>query len=123
MSDNRERRYIAHLTERATPVEGMGIFTTWGYLTECGQWVETDTTDLHNQCRKVVRHQADDFWCETPAQAMAAKADKVQAIGERLVRQAAELRRAAQQETRERPALATAAATSGDMGRPAEGGE
>jgi hypothetical protein len=78
---------------------------------------------LHNQCRKVVRHQADDFWCETSTQAMAAKADKVQAIGERLVRQAAELRRAAQQETRDRPALAEAAATSGDMGRPAEGGE
>jgi hypothetical protein len=123
MSDNRQRRYIAHLTERATPIEGMGIFTTWGYLTECGKWVETDTTDLHNQCRKVVRHQADDFWCETSTQAMAAKADKVQAIGERLVRQAAELRRAAQQETRERPALAEAADSSQPHGSPIGSGE
>jgi hypothetical protein len=123
MSENRERRYIAHLTERATPIEGMGIFTTWGYLTECGQWVETDTTDLEKKCRRVIRHQADDFWCETSTQAMAAKADKIQAIGERLVRQAAELRRAAQQETRDRPALAEAAEPSQPYGSPIGSGE
>lgn len=95
MSETRERRYIAHLTERATPVEGMGIFTTWGYLTECGHWVETDTADLETKCRRVIRHQVDGFWCETSAQAMAAKADKIRAIGRRLLDQADELEAAA----------------------------
>ena len=95
MSETRERRYIAHLTERATPVEGMGVFTTWGYLTECGQWVETDTADLEKKCRRVIRHQVDGFWCETSAQAMAAKADKIRAIGRRLLDQADELEAAA----------------------------
>ncbi len=123
MSDERPRRYIAFLTERASAEEGMGIFTTWGELTPCGEWVETNYQFADPTRNKVIRNKLDHHWGETPAAAMAAKADKVQAIGERLVRQAAELRRAAQQETRERPALTEAADSSQPHGSPIRSGE
>jgi len=117
MSDAEQRRYIAHLTERATAGDGMGIFTTWGEVTPCGEWVEQDFIFADKTRNHVVRHKLDDHWCETPAEAMAAKADKIRAIARKMLEQADQLEHAA------RPALATVAATSGDMGRPAEGGE
>ena len=95
MSETRQRRHIAHLTERATLGEGMGIFTTYGYLTPCGEWVEIETISIDKQRHQVVRHQADGYWCETSAQAMAAKADKIRAIARRMLEQADELEAAA----------------------------
>jgi|694.fasta_scaffold35095_10 hypothetical protein len=95
MSETRERRYIAHITERATTGEGMGIFTTYGYLTPCGEWVEIETISLDKQRHQVIRHKADRFWCETSAQAMAAKAAKIRAIARRMLDQADELEAAA----------------------------
>jgi hypothetical protein len=117
MNDTRQRRYIAHLTERATVGDGMGIFTTWGEVTPCGEWVEQDFIFADKTRNHVVRHKIDKHWCETPEQAMAAKADKIRAIAQKMLEQADQLEDAV------RPALATVAATSGDMGRPAEGGE
>ena len=117
MSDTRPRRYLAHLTERATLGEGMGIFTTFGYLTDCGQWVEIKGLTIDKQHHEVIRHHADGYWCETPAEAMAMKADRIRAIARRMLEQADELENAS------RPALAEAAAPSGDMGSQAEGGE
>ena len=95
MNDTRERRYLAHLTDRATLGEGMGIFTTYGYLTPCGEWVEIETMSLDKQRHQLVRHQVDAFWCETSAGAMAAKADKIRAIAQRMLDQADELEAAA----------------------------
>jgi hypothetical protein len=98
MSETRQRRHIAHLTERATLGEGMGIFTTYGYLTPCGQWVEQEFLFADKTRNHVVRHSVDKHWCETSAQAMAAKADKIRAIARRMLEQADELEAAAEVE-------------------------
>lgn len=100
MSDTSNRRYIAHLTERATLGEGMGIFTTWGELTPCGEWVENYRERIDKSRVDVVRHKLDEHWGETPEAAMAAKADKIRAIARKMLEQADELENAA------RPALA-----------------
>ena len=89
-----ERAYIAHLTERAEET-GMGIWTTYGHVTPCGQWVEQTFTFADPTRANVIRHQVDGFWCETPAQAMAAKAAKIRAIARRMLDQADELEAAA----------------------------
>jgi|688.fasta_scaffold39208_10 hypothetical protein len=95
MSDERPRRYIAFLTERASEEEGMGIFTTWGELTPCGEWVETNYQFADPTRNKVIRNKLDHHWGETPAAAMAAKADKIRAIARRMLDQADELEAAA----------------------------
>ena len=95
MRDTRPRRYLAHLNERATLGDGMGIFTTYGYITPCGEWVEIETMSLDKSRHQVSRHQADGFWCHTAAHAMAAKADQIRAIARRMLEQADELEAAA----------------------------
>ena len=100
MSDTTNRRYIAFLTERATLGDGMGIFTTWGEVTPCGQWVETHYQFADPTRDNVVRNKLDRHWCETPAEAMAAKADKIRAIARKMLEQADQLEDAA------RPAMA-----------------
>jgi hypothetical protein len=117
MSDARQRRYIAHLTERATVGEGMGIFTTWGEVTPCGEWVEQDFIFADKTRNHVLRHKLDEHWCETPAEAMAAKADKIRAIARKMLEQADQLEDAA------RPALAEAAEPSQPHGSPIGSGE
>jgi hypothetical protein len=112
MNENRERRYMGYLTEQANVDSGMGTFTTYGYLTPCGEWVEIETISMDKQRHQVIRHKADKHWCETPAQALAMKAPRLRAIAERMLRQADELEQAAQEETRDRPALAAAANSS-----------
>lgn len=88
MSD-RKRLYIGFIHDRANAQSGIGVFTTSGYLSPCGKYVE--------QCRDLgwktepVRHPLDHHWQETPEAALAVLAPKVRAIGERLIRQAAEL--------------------------------
>jgi hypothetical protein len=64
-----------------------------------------------------------DYWQPTREQALAAVAPRLRAIGERLIEQALELERAAQPETRERPALAEAADSSQPHGSPTGRGE
>jgi hypothetical protein len=95
MIDKTNRRYIAFLTERATVSEGMGIFTTWGELTPCGEWVETNYQFADPTRNHVVRNKLDHHWGETPAAAMAAKAAKIRAIARRMLDQADELEAAA----------------------------
>ena len=112
MNENRQRRYMGWITEQANVDSGMGVFTTYGYLTPCGEWVEIETMSLDKQRHQLIRHKADKHWCETAAQALAMKAPKLRAIAERLIRQADELERAAREETRDRPALAAAADAS-----------
>ena len=93
MSD-RQRLYHAHISERASETEGMGIWTTFGELTECGQWVEQRFTYADAR-QETVRHAVGEYWASTPEKAMAAKAAKIRAIGQRLIRQADELEQAA----------------------------
>ena len=100
MSDDINRRYMAHLTERATLGDGMGIFTTYGVLTPCGQWVEQDFLFADKTRNHVVRHKLDHHWGETPEVAMAAKADKIRAIARKMLEQADQLENAG------RPAMA-----------------
>jgi hypothetical protein len=100
MSDTSNRRYIAHLTERATLGEGMGVFTTWGEVTQCGEWVEQNFVYADHTRNNVVRHKLDHHWGKTPEEAMAAKADKIRAIAGKMLEQADQLENAA------RPALA-----------------
>ena len=95
MSDEGKRMYVAHLTERATLGEGMGVFTTWGVLTPCGEWVEQHFKFGDPNRDNIVRHKVDDHWSESQAVAMAAKADKIRAIAQRMLEQADELEAAA----------------------------
>ena len=100
MSDTNNRRYVAILTERATLGEGMGIVTTWGEVTPCGEWVEQNYVYADPTRNNVIRHKLDHHWGATPAEAMAAKADKIRAIARKMLEQADQLEEAA------RPALA-----------------
>lgn len=95
MSDKSKRRYMAFLTERATVEEGMGIFTSWGELTPCGEWVETNYQFADPTRNHVVRNKLDHHWGETPEAAMAAKAGKIRAIARKMLEQADELEAAA----------------------------
>jgi hypothetical protein len=92
-------------------------------LSPCGQYLSVQRRRMDDSGWETTREEMSHYWQPTREQALAAVAPRLRAIGERLIEQALELERAAQPETRERPALATVAATSGDMGRPAEGGE
>ena len=95
MTDERQRRFIAHMTERVTLEEGMGLYTTWGTVTPCGQWVEQKFVYADPTRNNVIRHKLDHHWGETPQAAMAAKAAKIRAMGQRMLEQADELEAAA----------------------------
>jgi hypothetical protein len=92
-------------------------------LSPCGQYLSVQRRRMDDSGWETTREEMSHYWQPTREQALAAVAPRLRAIGERLIEQALELERAAQPETRERPALAEAAADPGDMGRPAEGGE
>ena len=74
------------------------MFTTYGYLTDCGGWVEQTFESMDKQRMNTVRHALDRHWCETPRQAEAMLADRIRAIGRRLLQQADELEAAAREE-------------------------
>jgi hypothetical protein len=95
MSHEVKRMYVAHLTERATLGEGMGVFTTWGVLTPCGEWVEQHFQFADPTRNNVVRHKVDHHWGDNQAVAMAAKADQIRQIARRMLEQADELEAAA----------------------------
>lgn len=88
MTDRKEL-YIGLIYDRATLETGIGVYTTSGYVSACGQFVE-QYRDMGWKLEPV-RHPLDHHWQETPAAALAVLAPKVRAIGERLLRQAAEL--------------------------------
>jgi hypothetical protein len=92
-------------------------------LSPCGQYLSVQRRRMDDSGWETTREEMSDYWQPTREQALAAVAPRLRAIGERLIEQALELERAAQPERRERPALAEVAATSGDMGSQAEGGE
>lgn len=88
MSD-RQTLYIGVIHDRANAETGIGVFTTSGCLSACGQYVE-QYSDFAGKTQ-TVRHPLDHHWQETPAKALAMLAGKVRRIGERLLRQADEL--------------------------------
>ena len=89
-----ERAYIAHLTERAEDT-GMGIWTTYGHVTPCGQWVEQTFTFADPTRANVIRHKLDRHWQPTPELAMAQKADRIRHLAQRMLEQADKLEAAA----------------------------
>lgn len=106
MTDTRKRLYIGFINYTADATEGIGVFTTWGFVTDDGQWVEQSRTrpwksDHDYGSTEIVRSQVTPHWQETPAAALAVLAPRIRAIGERLLRQADEL-----EENANRPALA-----------------
>ena len=101
MSEPGQKMYFAHLTERATIGDGMGLFTTSGEVTLCGQWVEQRFTFADPHRNNVIRHRLDRYWGETPEEAMAAQVDKIRAIARRMLEQADQI-----EENAKRPALA-----------------
>ncbi len=88
MSD-RKQLYIGQIHDRANAESGIGVYTTSGYLSACGQFVEQGRD--WGWKTEPVRHPLDHHWQETPEAALAVLAAKVRAIGERLIRQADEL--------------------------------
>jgi hypothetical protein len=96
--EEQQKRWIAHVTGHPDEGSGMSVWCTWGTLTPCGQWVEQEYQRPPPARTERVRHQVDAYWCETPIQAKAMKADKLERLGLRLIEQAAELRAAAEAE-------------------------
>lgn len=88
MSDRIEM-HIAYIHDRANAETGIGVYTTSGFLSPCGQYVEQYRDWMTKT--QTVRHPLDHHWQETPEAALAVLAPKVRAIGERLLRQADEL--------------------------------
>jgi hypothetical protein len=86
---DRKQLYIGQIHARANAESGIGVYTTSGYLSACGNFVE-QFRDFGWKTEPV-RHPLDHHWQETPEAALAVLAPKVRAIGERLIRQAAEL--------------------------------
>jgi hypothetical protein len=74
-----------------------------------GQYLSVQRRRMDDSGWETTREEMSDYWQPTREQALAAVAPRLRAIGERLIEQALELERAAQPETRERPALAEAA--------------
>jgi hypothetical protein len=91
-------------------------------LSPCGQYLSVQRRRMDDSGWETTREEMSDYWQPTREQALAAVAPRLRAIGERLIRQADELEQAAQPETRDRPALATAA-THGPHGPPIGSGE
>jgi hypothetical protein len=89
-----QRAYIAHLTERAEET-GMGIYTVYGHVTPCGEWVEQKFTFLDPDKSQVIRHKRDRHWQPTPELAMAQKADRIRHLAQRMLEQADKLEAAA----------------------------
>ena len=78
----RQKVWQAHLGVEVSPTNGHATFCHFGYLTECGEWV--DGTN--------VRWPRTPEWCDTQEEALARLAPKIAQIGARLIQQASELR-------------------------------
>jgi hypothetical protein len=92
-------------------------------LSACGQYVQLQRRRLDDSGWETVRETVSNYWQPTRTQALAVLAPRLRQIGERLIRQAHELERAAREESRDRPALAAAADASQPHGSPTGSGE
>jgi len=79
MSDERKKVYRAHLT--TNPAVGEPCFCWFGYLSDCGEWVEGGDT----------RWRRTREWCDSEAEAKAVLAPQLASMGSRLIEKAAEL--------------------------------
>jgi hypothetical protein len=68
-------------------------------LSPCGNWVEARNPRPDKRGYEVTRHEISDYWQPTKELALAVVAPRLRQIGETLIRQAAELEKAAQKET------------------------
>ncbi len=93
-------------------------FCSTMHLSPCGEYVQLQRRRLDDQGWETLRESMSHYWQPTQEQALSVVAPRLRAIGERLIRQADEL-----EENARRPAMAAAAASSGVIGSPAEGGE
>jgi hypothetical protein len=84
----RQRLYRAELGTSADAKDGHTVFSWYGEVTPCGEWVEQGS----------MRWRRDDTWFETEAAALASLADRIEAIALACNRQARRLRFAAVEE-------------------------
>ena len=93
------------------------------HLSSCGQFVELQRRRLDQQGWDTIRESMSQYWQPTKEQALAVVAPRLRQIGERLIRQAEELKQAARdQETaghaiaQQRPQSPAAVAAQGTGG-------
>jgi prephenate dehydratase len=84
----RQRLYRADLGTSVNAKTGHTVFSWWGTVTECGEWVEQGST----------RWRRDDRWFESEAAALASLADRIEAVALACNRQARRLRFAVAEE-------------------------
>ena len=84
--DERIKVWRAHLGSGANAADGHATFAHYGYVTDCGQWVDGNN----------VRWPRTPEWCLSEAEALAKLAPQIAAIGARLIAQANELLAAAE---------------------------
>jgi len=89
-----QRLYRAELGSRVDAKTGHSTLAWYGTVTECGEWVEQGQT----------RWRRDDTWFESEAAALAALADRIEAIALACNRQAWRLRFAVSEEVADAPA-------------------
>lgn len=85
MSETRRKVWRAHLGTGVSVKDGHGTFCHYGYVTECGRYVDGGS----------VMWPISDDWCDSEAEALARLAPKIADIGATLIRQAAHLLEAA----------------------------
>lgn len=84
--DERIKVWRAHLGSGVNATDGYKTFCHYGYLTDCGQWVDGGN----------VRWPRGPEWCLSQEEALAKLAPQIAAIGARLIAQASELLSAAE---------------------------
>ena len=98
-----QRYYQAHVYFGGLSVwhtdSAASVYCTDGELSPCGQWIEIRTMSADKQRHETIRHEVGPLWQPTKAAAQAAIAEKLRAIGETLIRQAADLEKAAEPES------------------------
>ena len=78
-----------------SPDSPVPSFCSSMYLSDCGQYVYVQRRSLDDRRWETIREDISRFWQPTEAQALAVVAPLLRQIGERLVRQADELEKAA----------------------------
>ncbi len=93
-------RYSAWLTSYVYPETGVGLAISTAELSPCGRWLTTNIGGLQKKegsYDERARFPATDHWKATRAEALAAKAPDIRALAARLLEQADELERAAEE--------------------------
>ena len=81
------------------PESPCSAFHSVMHLSPCGNWVEATSRRPDGQGWEVTRHEISDYWQPTKELALAVVAPRLRQIGETLIRQAAEIEKAAQPES------------------------